>query len=329
MKRRFDLKKVFTGPVTVLIVMLALFSIFVESFFTSSNFGNILRQGTVLALVALGQLIAILLKGINLAIGSIMGLTSVCIALLMVNSGIPAVPAVILGLSVATVAGLIAGGLIAYTNMPPFIATFGMDGMAFGLALVLSNERVIWGFDERIRMLHDGSLFGLPGPLIIITLAAFAFYIILRYTPFGVGVFALGDNETAARLSGIPVNRYKVLGFGLSGLMGGAAGLLMMARINSAQALIGWGYQFDSIAACILGGAALGGGKGKVSNALIGVAIIASLRNGLNLMGVNVYTQLVIIGVIIILAYIMNVEKVNFSKLKNWFQTTKGVASHG
>jgi ribose transport system permease protein len=309
--------------------MFVIFSVSVESFFSLSNLGNIFRQGTVLALVALGQLIAILLQGINLAIGSIMGLTSVCIAVFMVNNGIPMIPAVLLGLAIATVAGMIPGALIAYTKMPPFIATFGMDGMAFGVALVLSDERVIWGFDERIRLLHDGSFLGLPGPLIIIVVATLAFFILFRFTPFGIGVFAVGDNETAARLSGIPFNRYKLLGFGLSGLMGGAAGLLMMARINSAQALIGWGYQFDSIAACILGGAALGGGKGKVSNAIVGVAIIASLRNGLNLMGVNVYSQLVIIGVIIILAYIMNVEKIDITRLANWLRSNRGAANSG
>ena len=300
--------RIFTGPLIVLLFLILIFGIAANGFFKINNAENILRQSSMLALVAIGQCIAILMAGIDLSQGSVMGLTSVCTALILANH-VPLIPGLLLGLGVGLLCGLINGWFIAYTKMPEFVATFGMSGMALGLGLVISNERVIWGFPQSIRLLEDGSILHIPSPLIIYVLAYLLFYYLLRYTTFGTGIYAIGGNQSAAELSGIPVKKYKLIAYGLSGLMAGAAGIMMMARMNSAQAIIGVGYEFDAIAAVVLGGTAMTGGKGGMIQTLLGVIIIAVVRNGLNLMGVNVYLQLVAIGLIIILAYIFDHEK--------------------
>jgi ribose transport system permease protein len=309
-----------TGPVIILAFMVILFSIFLDSFFEISNISNIFRQSCMLALVAIGQTIAILMSGIDLSQGSVMGLTSVCAALIMAN-GLPVIPGILLGLLIGLSCGLINGWFIAYMKIPPFVATFGMFGMALGLGLVISQERVIWGFPETVRLIHDGELLGIPAPIITVIIFYLLFHYLLHYTTYGTGLFAIGGNEEAASLSGIPTRFYKMFGYGISGMMAGAAGLMMMARMNSAQAIIGSGYEFEAIAATALGGTAMSGGKkGKT---LIGVLIIGVLRNGLNLMGVNVYLQLVAIGSIIILAYIFDYQKKHMKNLTNLF---KGVS---
>ncbi|MCJ7788805.1 MAG: ABC transporter permease [Candidatus Atribacteria bacterium] len=303
-------KNIITGPVIILFFMVVLFAIFIESFFEISNISNIFRQSCMLALVSIGQTIAILMGGIDLSQGSVMGLVSVSAALIMAN-GVPIIPGIIMGLLIGLVCGLINGWFIAYIKIPPFVATFGMFGMALGLGLVITQERVVWGFPETVRVIHDGELVGIPAPIIIVVVFYLLFYYLMHYTTYGTGLFAIGGKEDAAELSGIPTRFYKMLGYGISGIMAGAAGLMMMARMNSAQAIIGSGYEFEAIAATVLGGTVMSGGKeGKT---LIGVLIIGILRNGLNLMGVNVYLQLVAIGSIIILAYIF--EYLNYQRL--------------
>ncbi len=316
-------KKVFSGPLIALLTLFVLFSLFVDRFFHVNNLTNIFRQGIVLSFVSLGQMVSILLKGINLSVGSVMGLCSVVTGLVLVK-GMPLIPGLLIGLSVGLLAGLIAGYLIAYTDMPAFISTFGMRGIAMGAALVLSNESVIWGFTEKLRLIHDGAILGVPAPFWALLVVYALFYLMLRYTSFGTGIYAIGGNEEAAILSGIKVKMLKMWGYGLGGLMAAAGGIMMTARVNSAQAIHGVGFEFDSIAAVVLGGTMLGGGKGGVIQTLIGVFIIAMLRNGMNLIGISVYFQLVFIGLIIILAYMIEGIKAYFHKLIRRFAQTEG-----
>lgn len=298
-------KKVFNGPFIALLMLFVIFSVFVNRFFHVNNLTNIFRQAIVLSFVSLGQMVSILLKGINLSVGSVMGLSSVVTGLVLVN-GMPLIPGVAVGLLVGLAAGLISGYLIAYTEMPAFISTFGMRGIAMGAALVLSNESVIWGFTENLRLIHDGAIFGIPAPFWALVVVYALFYLMLKYTSFGTGIYAIGGNEDAAVLSGVKVRLLKMWGYGLGGLMAAVGGVMMTARVNSAQAIHGVGFEFDSIAAVVLGGTMLGGGKGGVIQTLIGVLIIATLRNGMNLIGISVYFQLVFIGLIIIVAYMID-----------------------
>ncbi len=315
------------GPFIALLLLFLVFSLFVRGFLRINNLENIFRQSIVLALVSLGQMISILLKGINLSLGSIMGLSSVVTAIVLVE-GVPLVPGILIGLAVGLACGLFAGYLIAYVDIPPFISTFGMRGIALGLALVISKEGVIWQFTDNLRLIHDGQIFGIPASLWTLVIFYLIFFFLLKYTSFGTGVYAIGGNEHAAELSGINVKMLKMWGYGIGGLMASAGGIMITARVNSAQAVLGSGYEFNSIAAVVLGGTMLSGGKGGVRQTLIGVLIIATLRNGMNLIGVSSYMQLVMVGLIIIVAYMLEGIKDQLSELSKYLHFTKRLPAH-
>ena len=293
----------FTGPILMLLFIVVLFSLLTRRFFSLSNAANIIRQGSVLALAAFGQTFVILIGGIDLSIGAVMGLTSSTTALLMLG-GFPPELAVLVALLVALACGLINGGVANYIGLNPFVATFGMWGMSLGVALVITEERVIFGFPEALRVLHDGSVLGIPAPLVLVLAVWAVLHLFLRRTAGGTSVYAIGGNEESARLSGIPVRFRKTLLYAFSGLMAGLAGTLFLARANSASAIDTIGFEFDSICAVVLGGTVMAGGRGGVRETLLGVALLATLRNGMNMVGVNHYLQLVFVGVILILAYV-------------------------
>jgi len=317
-----------SGPMIIGLLVVLFFSLFADNFFSGSNAVNIIRQGSVLALAAFGQTLVILIAGIDLSIGAIMGLTSCTTALLMVN-GLPPVPATILALLIASLCGLINGVVTNYIGLNPFVSTFGMWGMALGAALIVTKERVIYGFPESLRVLHDGWFLGLPAPLWIVALFLFLLYVFLRKTPWGIAVYAIGGNEVSAALSGIPVRLEKTLLYTASGFLAGTSGILFLARTNAAQAIDTIGFEFDSICAVVLGGTSLAGGKGGVVEALVGSAIISVARNGMNMLGVNLYLQLVFVGIILILSYIAESQKEMIARLKkNLFGRGK-VPEHG
>lgn len=298
------LRSAATGPILICLGMILLFSLLSENFFSASNAVNIIRQGSVLALVAFGQTFVILLAGIDLSVGALMGLASCLTAFLMLKAQLTPVLAALAGLGAATLCGLINGLVHSFLGLNPFVPTFGMWGMALGAALILTEERVLTSFPGALRVLHDGEFLGLPAPLLVVLAVCLLLHAFLRATPQGIATYAIGGNEAAARLSGIRVRLHKTLVYTFSGFMAGLAGILFLARSNAAQAIDTIGYEFDSIAAVVVGGTSLMGGKGGVSQTLIGVALIATARNGLNMVGVNLYLQLVFIGVILILAYV-------------------------
>jgi ribose transport system permease protein len=302
MKEKFRLK--ITGPIMICIAVILFFSIFAENFLSASNAVNIIRQACVLALVAFGQTFVILIQGFDLSVGAVMGLTSCITALLMVKGMALPLVAVILAVMVATFCGFINGFITNYMGLNPFISTFGMWGMALGIALVITEERVIFGFPDTLRVFHDGEFLGIPLPLIIVIIIWGILQFFLKSTPYGIATYAIGGNPVAAELSGIPVRFQKTMIYTFSGLMAGLAGIMFLARSNAAQAVDTIGYEFDSIVAVVVGGTSLLGGKGGVTQTLIGVLLIASVRNGLNIMGVNLYLQLVFVGIILILAYL-------------------------
>jgi ribose transport system permease protein len=306
----------------MMLLIIAFFSIVVPSFFSLSNATNIIRQGTVLALAAFGQTFVILVAGIDLSIGAIMGLTSSTLALLMLQ-GYPVVTAVLLALLVALACGAINGLLANYIGLDPFVATFGMQSMALGVALTITQERTIFGFSGDLRFLMNGKVLGVPVPLLIVVAIWIVLHFVLTRTAWGMSIYAIGGNEEAARLSGIPVKFRKTLLYCISGLLAGCAGVLFLARSNSASAIDPIGYEFDSICVVVLGGTAMAGGIGGVKNTLIGVALLATLRNGMNMWGVNLYLQLVLVGVILIFALIAE-RRQAASRAKALSQTVPG-----
>jgi len=301
-KKRFRVK--LTGPMIICAGTLVFFSLFARNFFTPSNAANIIRQASVLAIVAFGQTFVILIQGFDLSVGAVMGLTACLAAVLMIKGIVPTAVAVTLGIGVAAFCGLTNGVVTNYIGLNPFVSTFGMWGMALGMALVISEEKVIFGLPDTLRFLHDGQWLGIPVPLILVMIFWAIFHFILKWTRYGTSIYAIGGNPTAAALSGIPVRRYKTIIYAFSGLMAGLAGILFLARANAAQAVDTIGYEFDSIVAVVVGGTALTGGKGGVAQTLLGVLLLAAVRNGLNMMGASIYLQLVAVGMILILAYI-------------------------
>jgi len=241
----------------------------------------------------------------------------------MVNGIASPFLAVIVSLSVAAFCGLINGLVINNIGLNPFVATFGMWGMALGAALVITEERVVFGFPESLRIFHDGELFGIPVPLIIVVFFFVILHIFLKSTSWGIATYAIGGNEMAARLSGVRVVIHKTLIYTFCGFMAGIAGIMFLARSNAAQAVDTIGYEFDSIVSVVVGGTSLSGGKGGIFQTLIGVILIAVVRNGLNILGVNIYFQLVFIGIILILAYVAESQKSQLGLVKNLFECFK------
>lgn len=293
-----------SGPVVIILGMILLFSLLSEGFCSPSNAVNIVRQASVLALVAFGQTFVILLAGIDLSVGAVMGLTSCVTAQLMLAGHVHPALAALIGIATATLCGLVNGTVHSYLGLNPFVPTFGMWGMALGAALIITEERVLAGFPGSLRLLHDGEFLGLPAPLYLVAAVFLLLHLFLRATPAGIATYAIGGNEGAAKLSGIRVRLHKTAVYAFSGFMAGVAGILFLARSNAAQAIDTIGYEFDSIAAVAVGGTSLMGGRGGVAQTLTGVALIATLRNGLNMVGVNLYLQLVFIGVVLILAFV-------------------------
>ncbi len=293
-----------SGPIVITLGMIGFFSLLSKNFFSLSNAVNVVRQGSVLALVAFGQTFVILLAGIDLSVGAVMGLTSCVTALLMLKLHLAPVLAALVGLGVAMLCGLCNGSVHSLLGINPFVPTFGMWGMALGAALIITEERVLTGFPQTLRVLHDGVILGLPVPLLLVAAAFLVLHGFLKSTPYGIAIYAIGGNEGAARLSGIRVTLIKTLVYTFCGFMAGLAGILFLARSNAAQAIDTIGYEFDSIAAVVVGGTSLLGGKGGVAQTLVGVTLIATMRNGLDMAGVNLYLQLVLMGLILILAYV-------------------------
>lgn len=306
-----------SGPVVIILGMILLFSLLSEGFFSASNAVNIIRQASVLALVAFGQTFVILLAGIDLSVGAVMGLASCVTAQLMLAGHLHPALAALIGIATASLCGLANGMVHSLLGLNPFVPTFGMWGMALGAALIITEERVITGFPGTLRFLHDGELIGLPAPLLLVVTVFVLLHLFLRATPAGIATYAIGGNEGAARLSGIRVRFHKTAIYTFSGFMAGLAGILFLARSNAAQAIDTIGYEFDSIAAVVVGGTSLMGGRGGVAQTLTGVALIATLRNGLNMVGVNLYLQLVFIGLVLILAYVSeNQSLLQFLRLR-------------
>jgi ribose transport system permease protein len=308
-----------SGPMIIGVLAVLFFSVLADNFFSGSNAVNIIRQGSVLALAAFGQTLVILIAGIDLSTGAVMGLTSCTAALLMVK-GLPPLPAALLALLTASFCGLVNGVVTNYVGLNPFVSTFGMWGMALGAALIATDERVIFGFPETLRVLHDGWFLGLPAPLWLVGLALFLLHVFLKKTPWGIAVYGIGGNEVSAALSGIRVRLLNTMLYTAGGFFAGTSGILFLARTNAAQAIDTIGFEFDSICAVVLGGTSLAGGKGGVVGTLVGVTIIAVARNGMNMLGVDPYLQLVFVGVILILSYIAESQKETISRLrKNLF----------
>lgn len=270
------------------------------NFFSWTNLTNVARQSSVLALVSIGQTFAIVSGGIDLSVGSLLAIVSVLGGMQLVAFGL--VPGIIGGVLVATLAGAVSGALIAWTRIPPFIVTLGMLSLARGTAFVISGGLPVVGLPVDFQVIGAGNIGPLPVPGVIAAVAFLGFHWVLRCTTFGRYVYAIGGNEGAALAAGIDVRRNKFLVYCLGGLCAGVAGIVITSRTLSGQPTVGETMELYAIAAVVIGGTRLGGGDGSLIRTLFGVVVIAVLGNGLNLINVSSYIQLMVIGVIIIVA---------------------------
>lgn len=285
-----------------LILMIIFFTVVSENFFTSRNLLNIGRQVAIYGIASIGMTYVILLGGIDLATGSIISLVNIIAAYIMVNMGLSPVIAVIASLVASTLIGLLNGVIIAEVRMPALIVTFASQTIFAGLAFIICGGVPISRFPDSFLFLGQGYVGPIPFPIILMVLCFAIGAFILDKTYFGRYFYALGGNEEAAELSGIRVKRIKYLVYALSGFFAGIAGLVMLARANTGQPNGGEGYEFDVITCVVLGGVSVNGGSGKMSNVVAGVLIIGILSNGMVLMNISSYTQMIVKGVILLLA---------------------------
>lgn len=290
------------APLLGLAVMCAALSVISPDFRTADNAINILRQSSVNALLALGQLLVILTAGIDLSVGSLLGLCCVAFAWLL-KASVPVSICLLATVVLGLLLGLANGLLLTRLHLPhPFVSTLGMMNAARGAALILSGGFPISDLPQRSRWLGAGMMGPLPVPIAVMLAAFLIFHLVLRYTVFGRDVYAIGGNAEASRLAGIPVAARLNVVYALSGGLAGLAAIVVAGRMNSGFPLAGQGAELDAIAAVIIGGGSFFGGVGTVAGTLIGALIMAVLRNGLNLLNVSTYWQLVVVGLVIICA---------------------------
>jgi ribose/xylose/arabinose/galactoside ABC-type transport system permease subunit len=276
-------------------------SLLSDRFLTGANQINILRQATVSGIVAIGMTLVILTAGIDLSVGSILALSAVVTADLL-KQGMPVLLAVFIGLGVGALMGMINGLMIARGNIPPFIATLGMLTVGRGLTLMYTQGRPFTGLPDAFRFIGTASIGPIPMPVVIAGLLFILVAVILGRTRFGEYVYLIGDNPIAARLAGINTRRMIVLVYMISGMCAALAGLILIARLDSAQPVIGVGYEFSAIAAVVVGGTSFSGGEGTLMGTLLGTLLIETLSNGLNLLNVSPLWEQVVKGVVIALA---------------------------
>ena len=293
------------GTLLGLIGLCIILWILTPHFLTVSNLLNVAQQTSINAIIAVGLTFVIITAGIDLSVGSILAFAGVVLAWAL-QSGVPLPFALLIGLGVGTLSGLVNGVLISYGRLPPFISTLGMMSVARGAALLFSDGRPISGFSESFRYLATGKVFFIPVPVILTGLVYLIAHFVLTRTKFGRYTYAIGGNEEAALLSGVRVKFHKAIVYGTSGLLSGLAAIVLTARLNSAQPIAGIMYELDAIAATVIGGTSLMGGRGTIFGTLIGALIIGVLRNGLNLLDVSPYIQQVVIGSVIIAAVLVD-----------------------
>lgn len=275
------------------------------NFVSKSNIVNILRQVSYYGIASVGMTFVILIGGIDLSIGSIITLVNMVCAYMMVNMGINMWIAILVSLIISVLIGLLNGAMVASIRMPALIATFASQTIFEGLAYIITNGRPISGFTKTfptMNLFARWTVLGVP-VCALIMVACFAIgSFILNKTYFGRYFYAIGGNEEASALSGIMVNKMKYLIYALSGLFAGLAGIVLLSRSGSAQTTVGKGLEFDVITCVVLGGVSVNGGIGRISGVVAGVLIIGSLTNGMILMNVSEYTQMVVKGIVLALA---------------------------
>lgn len=298
------------GPLIGLILLFIVIAALNDRFISPSNLSNLLRQVSINALISFGMTFVILTGGIDLSVGSILALSSALLAS-MITSGMNPEMAVIVAAVIGLGLGAVNGIIVAYGKVAPFIATLATMTIYRGATLVYTNGNPISGLSEDpiFMGLGQGDIAGVPVPAILMLIAFLVLLFILNKTPLGRQTYAVGGNEKVSFIAGIKINRVKIVSYAITGLLCALAGAVLTSRLNSAQPTAGMGYELDAIAAVVLGGTSLSGGKGRITGTLIGALIIGTLNNGLNILNVSSFYQQVVKGIVILLAVLMDRKK--------------------
>jgi len=313
--RQKDLFQKFAALASLLALTMV-FSVVSSSFLSVGNAMTVALQVTSIAYLGIGATCVIITGGIDLSVGAILALSGV-VAALSVRAGVPVPLAMLAGLLVGALCGVINGLCVTVLRLPPFIATLGMMLVARGVALQITDAKAVGGLGDSFAELGNGSLWriakigddgfpdvvfpGIPYPVLLMVSLAIAVAVLLRRTGLGRHLYAVGSNAEAARLSGVNVRGVTLFAYVLSGTLAGLTGCVLMSRLVTAQPSEGLMYELDAIAAAVIGGTSLSGGVGTISGTLIGAFVIGILRNGLNMGGVSAFVQQIIIGLVILL----------------------------
>lgn len=314
-RKKFDIKEYVI--ILFFLILFVFLSITAQGFFTSENLFNVARQVSMMGIVSVGMTFIIITGGIDLSVGSVLAASGCVAAYLMVDLQMDAISASIIGILVGGVVGAINGFLVTKVNIPAFVATLSTMTIARGLAYIVTQAEPIYGFPKKFSLLGQGHVWVFPIPVLIMILA-FAFgYIVLNRIPLGRYIFAIGGNDEAAKLSGINANKVKMFVYTVTGLFAGLAGVILLSRMNTGIASSGQNFELDVITAVILGGVSISGGEGKLRGVILGVCIMGILSNGLIILGVQEYYQLVVRGVVLALAVALDKNSQILSK-KLW-----------
>jgi rhamnose transport system permease protein len=289
----------------ILIVSLMLLATRTDRFLTAAN---LLNQGRLMAevgLVALPMTFIIITGGIDLSVGSVLGLCAIVLGVSWQNLGLPLELAIVVTLATGALAGAVNGWFITRVGVPPLIMTLATLALYRGLAEGISQAHSVRGYPEWFFRLGQGDVLGVPTQLWLLLLAIVVSGIVLARTTFGRSLYAIGNNEVAARFSGIPVDRYKLIIYSLSGLLAGLAGYIFVSRVSTTRSDMGTGLELDVIAGVVLGGTSIFGGTGTILGTVLGVILIQLLKNGLALTGVKGDATIVVIGSVLILSILI------------------------
>lgn len=296
-------------PLAVLLVLVIVMSFASEHFLTLSNFLNLMRQISVNALIAFGLTFVILTGGIDLSVGSVVALAG-ALAAGMIASGMNTFTGILLGLLFGFLAGALNGAIVALGNVQPFIATLATMTIYRGLTLLYTNGVPITGLSKSFTFLGQGYFFDvIPVPMVIMLIVFAVSYVMLAKTKYGRYIYAVGGNEKTSFLSGINTKKIKISVYAISGLCAALAGIVLAARLNSAQPTAGQAFETDAIAATVIGGTSMAGGRGWIVGTFIGALVIGIITNGLNLLNVQPYFQQIVKGLIILAAVLLDRAK--------------------
>jgi len=300
------------GIFIALAIIVVILSLLSKSFLTIGNILTVLRQSSIIGLIAIGMTFVIITGGIDLSVGAIVSIVAVTACSFAHPDTYPLFVPVLIGLGVGLACGLVNGLIIAYGNIAPFIVTLGMLSSARGAAFVISKGKPVIDLDEYYNLIGGGQILSIPIPIYILFIVTAIGIFVLTSTKFGRHVYAVGGNEQAARLSGVKINTIKVAVYSISGLLAGLSGIVLSSRVMTGNAVDGQGYELDAIAAAVIGGTSLAGGVGGIAGTIVGVLIIGVISNGLDLLFISYHYQQIIKGLIILTAVIL--DRINASK---------------